>query len=207
MSFQLQSIVLYRADGQPRRVEFRVGQLNIITGASKTGKSSLIQILDYCFGSTRFGVAAGVIRDTVVMYGVTLEMTDGRQILISRPRPSGGRLSTGAMCIQAGDFRDALPGLADLPPNPEVGAVRQFLSELLGISETEVGGADSYLASVRHALYYVFQGQGEIANPDILFHTQAEEWAPRAIRDTLPYFLGAVDEEQILKQARIRALT
>lgn len=55
-------------------------------------------------------------------------------------------------------------------------------------------------------MFFVFQGQGEVANPGILFHSQAEEWGPRAIRDTLPYFLGAVDPDHIIKQQRLRSL-
>ena len=53
---------------------------------------------------------------------------------------------------------------------------------------------------IRHALFLCFQKQDEIASRDRLFHRQGEEYIPRAIKDTIPYFLGAVDEEHFLRQ-------
>src|SRR5438132_4921849 len=38
---QLLSLILYNADGRTRLVEFRPGQLNIVTGESRTGKGAL----------------------------------------------------------------------------------------------------------------------------------------------------------------------
>lgn len=48
------------------------------------------------------------------------------------------------------------------------------------------------------------QGQGEIANPDLLFHRQGEEGMEQTLRDTIPYFLGAVPRDQALKRAQLR---
>ena len=36
-----------------------------------------------------------------------------------------------------------------------------------------------------------------------MFHRQGEDFIGQAIRDTFPYFLGAVDEERLLKQAQL----
>lgn len=60
--------------------------------------------------------------------------------------------------------------------------------------------------SVRHALFFCFQAQNEVANPDVLFHSQGEEWRPNTIRGVVPYFLGAVDPEQALLHNKLRNL-
>ena len=52
MSFQILDIVLYSKKGESRVVQLQPGALNIITGASKTGKTALIEIIDYCLGSS-----------------------------------------------------------------------------------------------------------------------------------------------------------
>lgn len=45
MFFQLRKLILWpRAGGSPRVVEFRPGIVNVISGASKTGKSAVIPI-------------------------------------------------------------------------------------------------------------------------------------------------------------------
>jgi hypothetical protein len=38
-------------------------------------------------------------------------------------------------------------------------------------------------------LFFVMQEQNEIANQDVLFHTQGDEHRPNAIRAVIPYFL------------------
>ena len=40
MNMQILALAIYNATGKRREVHFRLGQVNIITGASKTGKSS-----------------------------------------------------------------------------------------------------------------------------------------------------------------------
>jgi Protein of unknown function (DUF3732) len=45
-------------------------------------------------------------------------------------------------------------------------------------------------------------GQDEIANRRLLFHRQGEQFMPAAIKDSLPYFLGAIDENHFLTLKR-----
>src|SRR6218665_3498481 len=37
---------------KPRRLQFDLGKVNVISGASRTGKSAVIPIIDYCLGSS-----------------------------------------------------------------------------------------------------------------------------------------------------------
>ena len=68
------------------------------------------------------------------------------------------------------------------------------------------GSAEPMAPTIRHALFFVIQQQNEVANPDVLFHTQAEEYRPNAIRAVIPYFLGAVDTEYATLAIRLRTL-
>lgn len=72
MTMQILHIVLYSHEGQRRAVSFETGALNIITGASRTGKSALIPIIDYCLGSGECDVPDGVIKGNVSWYGLRL---------------------------------------------------------------------------------------------------------------------------------------
>jgi predicted ATPase len=69
---QLRSISIYSHDGQRRDVNFRLGALNIVTGASKTGKSALLDIVDYCWGRAECTVAEGEIRKSVSWFALHL---------------------------------------------------------------------------------------------------------------------------------------
>ena len=51
MTMQILEIVLYNQNGEKRALSLLLGKVNIITGSSATGKSAIIDIVDYCLGS------------------------------------------------------------------------------------------------------------------------------------------------------------
>ena len=46
---QIKTIILYGNNGLRRDVHLELGSVNIITGRSKTGKSIIGDVIDYCF--------------------------------------------------------------------------------------------------------------------------------------------------------------
>src|SRR5688500_12245310 len=88
---QIAAVVLYHRDGvRSHPVEFWLGKLNVITGASETGKSALIEIIDYCLGSDRHGVYRSDELDSVGWYGLMLRI-DGRPVFVARRAPDPGQ--------------------------------------------------------------------------------------------------------------------
>jgi transcription initiation factor IIE alpha subunit len=77
----------------------------------------------------------------------------------------------------------------------------------IGISENEhrppLPTRDPLEANFRHALLFSFQDQNDIDSKQRLFHRQGEDFIGQAIKDTLPYFLGAINEDRLLKQAQL----
>ena len=202
MSFTLRSVSVYSASGECRAIKFRKFGLNIITGRSKTGKSAIIDILDYCFGRPECYVAEGVIRQHVSWFGV--EITNGDDLLfVGRRNPGSGKRTSADIYIRRGQH-DALPEHAELHKNMTEEALVRLLSRFAGIAQNEhrplTGTRGPLQATIRHALFLCVQKQDEIASRDRLFHRQGEQFIPQAIKDTIPYFLGAVDEEHFLRQ-------
>lgn len=74
MTVQILDIVIYSHDGEKRVLSLKPGKVNIITGASQTGKSALSDIIDYCFGSSECHVAHGPLRLRVAWYGLRLQL-------------------------------------------------------------------------------------------------------------------------------------
>jgi hypothetical protein len=91
--------------------------------------------------------------------------------------------------------------------NTTVDALERFLGSSIGISENEhrppQPTRDPLEANFRHALLFSFQDQNDIDSRQRLFHRQGEDFISQAIKDTLPYFLGAIDEDRLLKQAQL----
>ena len=197
---QIKSIILYSKTGETRVLPFKLGQVNIITGRSGTGKTAIIDIVDYCLGQSKFLMFEGVNRDTVAWYALILQI-DGNQVLIAKPTPSGARTSQSQVHYKVG-VDIAPPPLSELVLNSNDDAVTQDLSERIGISPNlnipEKGQSRRALAAtIKHTKHYLFQPQTIIANQETLFYRQQEQFMPQAIKDTLPYFLGAVREDHL----------
>jgi hypothetical protein len=105
VSLQISKLILYSRTGQVREVVFRTGQLNVLTGASKTGKSAIIDIIDYCTGRSECNVAEGVIRRYVGWYAILFQLNGG-QILIARRNPPVGERTSGDVYMDRGSAMD-----------------------------------------------------------------------------------------------------
>jgi len=126
-------------------------------------------------------------------------------ILIAREAPPSDHESNVAM-LAIGDI--PTPSLQKLEHNTSRRALRGYLGGLLGLEDNRnqpaFGQTRAALsATFVHSLFYCFQGQGEIANPDILFHRQNREHMPQTIRDTLPYFLGAQGADDLRRREEL----
>lgn len=204
---QLDALILYNADGDVRQIRFRPGQLNIITGESGTGKSSIIGILRFLLGDDSPHVPLGPIQNTVKWYGLLAHVGDTR-FFVGRPAPAHGA-TTSQVMLSIG--QNEIPDLSTLEVNSNTGTLVDYLGGLIGIEENLHVPAEgqtrrALAANLRHALYYCFQGQGEVANPDLLFHHQNREFQKQAIRDTLPYFLGAQSPDALRKREQLSEL-
>ncbi|MGH6896834.1 MAG: DUF3732 domain-containing protein [Geminicoccaceae bacterium] len=203
MSLQIRSIVIYSRAGDCRRVDFRLGALNVLTGASRTGKSALLDIVDYCWGRDECTVPEGPIRRAVSWYGVVFD-NDGEGVFIARRNPIPGAKASDEFYLGRA-VEDAPLNASSLVKNTTGDALKRFLSQMLAIGENEhrppEGSTRQPLeANARHAILFCLQAQDEIAGRRFLFHRQGEPFLPQAIKDTLPYFLGAIDDDRLRKQ-------
>lgn len=204
---QLDALILYNADGDIRQIRFRSGQLNIISGESGTGKSSIIGILRFLLGGDSPHVPLGPIQDTVAWYGL-LAHVGNTHFFVGRPAPAHG-VTTSQVMLSIGE--SDVPGLTALKPNANTADLVDYLGGLIGIEENLHVPAErrtrrALAANFRHSLYYNFQGQGEVANPDLLFHHQNRDFQKQAIRDTFPYFLGAQSPDALRKREQLSEL-
>ena len=60
------------------------GRLNIISGVSRTGKSAIIPIIDYCLGSDRCTIPTGIIRQKTAWFGVVVRTSEGEKLFARR---------------------------------------------------------------------------------------------------------------------------
>lgn len=206
---QILAIIVYGAGGEQRQIDLKPGAMNVITGASSTGKSSLLDIVEYCLGRSTVTLAVGPLTRSTTWFACLLQLPDGNRAFVARPSPGDGAASSERAMLEIGSALEPLAYDA-LRVNADADTVRLHLGSLMGFDENRsaarTGGTTVGLeAHLGHAVLLCLQGQGEIGNRALLFHRQGESRMADAIRATLPYFLGAVPRDQALKRQQLDA--
>src|SRR5882757_3068553 len=131
MHLQILKLVLWsRANYPPRILEFEPGMVNVISGASKTGKSAVIPIIDYCLASGKCSIPVGTIRDACAWFGVVVETMEGQKLL-ARREPGEAR-QTGDMYLLEGETVDVPTEVPE--KNTTADQVKRMLDRLAGLS-------------------------------------------------------------------------
>jgi len=94
----IKQIVIFSENGDKRSLELDDG-LNIITGDSKTGKSALIEIVDYCLFSSRSSIPKGKITDFAALF-VTIFQVGENYLVVGRPSPNKGNINEAYFSIE-----------------------------------------------------------------------------------------------------------
>ena len=199
MKFSVNSIFLWprNKEFEYRQVQFSPSGVNIITGASRTGKSAIIPIIDYCLGAGECTIPVGVIRDTCAWFGVLFDLKD-EQMLICRMEP-GQQKSTGKMFMLRGQNVE-VPFEIEAD-NITVDQVKNILNELFSLSFIDIDPAStsSFTSrpSYRDLMAFVFQPQNVIANNRVLFYDIEKMEKKTKLINIFPYVLGAVNAETL----------
>ena len=82
MKSYISDVVLFSSSGEKRNIVFTEG-LNIITGDSKTGKSAIIEIIDFCLFSSRSTIPVGKVTDWADLFCVVYNLS-GKKLLVAR---------------------------------------------------------------------------------------------------------------------------
>jgi Protein of unknown function (DUF3732) len=146
-----------------------------------------------------------VITDKVSWFGLLLQFPDS-QMFVARENPPKGGKTTNRSYFAQGDSISSPEMISE--PNTTTDALKELLTNKIGISPNlnfpqPNQTRDPLAANIRHSLYYCYQDQKEINVNNRLFHGQDEPQIPQVIKDTLPYFLGAIQENQLALEQKL----
>lgn len=193
MHFQVLKLVLWSKAGHPPRVvEFDEGMVNVISGASKTGKSAVIPIIDYCLASGKCSIPVGTIRTACSWFGIVVQTIEGQK-LFARREP-GEAKQTGDMMVLEGEAIEVPP---ETPvKNMTADGVKRILDRLAGLSNLDIepGGEPGFSSRVsfRDLTAFVFQPQYIVANPAVLYFNADTTEHREKLKAIFPYVLGAL---------------
>lgn len=207
MKAKIAKIILWpkRAGKKPREISFTGKGVEVITGQSQTGKSSLISIVDYCLGSGKCTIPVGEIRDATEWFGVLLTLP-GAQMLIARRNP-GAHGAVSEAYLEEGRTVRIPP---ELESNGSATAVVNRLNQLAELpslaladsAEPGFGGRPSF----RDTAAFQFQPQHIVANPYTLFFKADTFEHQEKLKHFLPFVLGAIDRQTLELRRELRTV-
>ncbi len=208
MDFQISKIILWPKNPQNkiRIVEFERGRINVISGLSRTGKSAIIPIIDYCLGSRRCTIPTGVIREKTSWFGVVVSTSEGEK-LFARREPEEQQ-ATDDMYVQEAT-QITIPEF--IVKNSTRDSVKQRLDALsmltnLSFTVDDTGRNGQGRPSFRDLAAFNFQPQNIVANPNVLFY-KADTFEHRnKLRSILPYVLGALSGETLAQRHELQRI-
>jgi hypothetical protein len=209
MRFHIKELILWSRDTtlDPQRWSFSSSELNVISGVSRTGKSAVIPIIDYCLGSDTCQIPVNTIRDRCSWFGIVVSI-DGGEMLLARREP-GSQRTTGDMLVLSAPVLEP-PKRIDAK-NATVDVVKRTLDELAGLTQLDfdidgTGSGFKGRPSFRDLVAFTFQPQNIIANQNILFFKADTHEHREKLRTIFPYILGAVSSATLAKQHELNQL-
>lgn len=210
MHFQLVDLILWpeMPDKEVRVVSFEPGKLNVITGASRTGKSAIIPIIDHCLASSKCDIPVDVIRDACSWFGIVIQLAD-EKLLLARKSPREEKIPTEMFRLRGTDV-DIPPQIIE--PNTNSSEVKLLLNGISGIAslrldsdieaESGFGGA----ASFRDLISFNFQPQNIVANQNVLFYKVESYKYREKLKSVFPFALGVITASILAKQYELKSL-
>lgn len=206
MNFQIAKLIIWPKNNiyPPRTVEFQLGKLNVITGLSRTGKSAIIPIIDYCLGSNECNIPIDIIRDAAAWYGIIIQLAED-QMLVCRRVPNGSNGSP-EFYFQRGKII-SVPLVIEARNDTQDG-VKQMLNTIsampyLPLEVTEDKNGFKGPLSFRDLMAFVFQPQDTVANQNIFFYKTHSHIHREKLRNWFPYILGAETSEVLFARQQL----
>lgn len=196
MKSYIKSIVIFNKKDEKRVVPLKQG-VNIITGESKTGKSALVEIIDYCLCSTRCTIPKGKITDFSYLYSLVMVIGDNIYVIARYNWNNGGKMH---FSKEAKDFDTEKLELSYFTEKP-VMTYKEVKSEIecaLGLFVTNMSTdaeQKGKKASLRNMVSYLFQHQNLMASKFALFYRFSDFYKRKDVIEQFPVFAGMISQE------------
>lgn len=171
MKSYIKDIVIFNKNGEKRVVPLEQG-VNIITGESKTGKSALVEIIDYCLCSTRCTIPKGKITEFAYLYSLVMAIGDNTYVIARYNWNDGGKMH---FIKEKEDFELEKLELSYFMEKSQLLCkdVKDEIEYALGLLITNMAKdaeQQGKKASLRNMVSYLFQHQNLMASKFALFY-------------------------------------
>ena len=196
MKSYIKDIVIFNKNDEKRVVPLEQG-VNIITGESKTGKSALVEIIDYCLCSTRCTIPKGKITEFAYLYSLVMAIGDNTYVIARYNWNDGGKMH---FIKEKEDFELEKLELSYFMEKSQLLCkdVKDEIEYALGLLITNMAKdaeQQGKKASLRNMVSYLFQHQNLMASKFALFYRFSDFYKRKDVIDQFPVFAGMISQE------------
>lgn len=168
MNFYIRYIKLwFKRNNESEQYEFKPDKVNVVTGDSSTGKSSMLRIIDYCLFSANSMIVEDVINENTKWYGLSFHL-NGHDFVVIRKAPS---VEIEEASIYWKEDESEFPD--SFTPNMTVGDMTVIMNQLFSVPEATIELKDrNILLSFRHFLILNYLTEDIIATVNTYFDTR-----------------------------------
>ncbi|SFI36759.1 DUF3732 domain-containing protein [Nitrosomonas sp. Nm34] len=202
MKFNFDNLIIWLKKGNIRTLKFLPNKVNIITGNSNTGKTAILDIIDYCLFASRHKISDSIINENVEWYGIRFSIND-KCYTVARKAPFKTIVSPDYYFSSTGKIPEKFPH-----SNITESALKTSLETDFDINhdiKISYGGrvikANSRI-SLRYFLLFNTISQDIITHSEEFFDKQKDEKYREALPRTFDLAVGIDNVENILKREK-----
>lgn len=169
MNFYIRQIKLwFKKNVEPKIYEFEPNKINVITGDSSTGKSSILRIIDYCLLSEHPAIVEDVINQNIKWYGLAFTL-NGVDYALARKNPHDETPAHEVFFEEMRDFPN------EIQANTNQGELVLKLNNLFGIPRATFKmerKKEEVILNFRHFLIFSYLTEDIIATMNTYFDTR-----------------------------------
>jgi hypothetical protein len=197
-------------------VTFKPG-INVVTGKSSTGKSALIEIFDFCFGSSSFTVPEGVITDSADIYFTIIRLQE-IDLVLARQRDSKkafikperdlSQIKEATALKRAYFKEDYFIPLSEFKKTLGLEFGLRITDAEENLSDREYRRYNKKLPSpsIRSFTSFMLQHQNLIANKHAIFYRFDEDEKRKQVIEHFKVFVGFADQNYFIKNQELNEL-
>ncbi|QYY41510.1 DUF3732 domain-containing protein [Aneurinibacillus thermoaerophilus] len=203
MKFYINKLILWTKNGNIRTLEFKPNKVNVITGASNTGKTVIWSIIDYCLFSSKPKIPEEVINENISWYGIQFSINNKLYTIARASLTSHGTPSK--------DYY--FSGTGDIPtvpiPNNKEDDIREIIEPEFSIDENvKIPYGGKYIEkgskiSFRYFLLFNTQDENTITHTDTLFDKQTNSRYKEALNRIFDLAIGISDVKETLINEKV----
>lgn len=200
MKFWIEEVVLWFKRGGRRSVKFKQNKINVITGDSETGKTAIIQIVDYCLFASKSKLPEQVINENVAWYGIKIHIND-KVFTVGRSALRNSEVVDDYFFSDIGDVPETPMA------NSEFGTLRAVLEAEFSIDRSVVvpfGGRKLRLGSkvsLRFFMMFTTLSEDVVSHSSVFFDKQDDERYVEALHRVFDLALGIEQVSNVLLRA------